>query len=237
MKKTMFILCILVAIVCCIPMSAQAKLVRSNKLIVIDAGHQGRGNSAREPIGPGARSKKAKVASGTYGRYSKTAESALNLKVAKKLATELKKRGYKVKMIRTSQKVNISNSKRALMANKWGASAFIRIHANGSTASRVHGACTMAPASNNPFMKKSNIKKSQKLSSCLLRSFCKATKANNQGVLKYNNMSGINWAKVPVSIIEMGYMTNRSEDLKMASASYQTKMVKGMANGLDAYFS
>lgn len=209
---------------------------RSKKLIVIDAGHQGRGNSSREPIGPGAKTKKAKVATGTYGKWSKMAESQLNLKVAKKLATELKKRGYKVKMIRTSQKVNISNAQRAKMANKWKADAFIRIHANGSTSSRIHGALTMAPANNNPYMKKSNVTKSKKLSRCIIKSFCKATKAKNQGVLGYNTMSGINWCKVPVTILEMGYMTNKSEDLKMASASYQKKMVTGVANGMDSYF-
>ena len=210
---------------------------KEGKLIVIDAGHQARGNSALEPMAPGSKTKKAKVASGTTGKWSKQPEYKLNLQVAKKLKTELVKRGYRVKMIRTKNSVNISNVKRAKLANKWGADAFIRIHANGSVNSGVKGALTMAPASNNKYLTKKNIKKSQRLSRNIINAFCKATKANNQGVYKTNSMTGINWCKVPVTIVEMGYMTNRSEDLKMATKKYQLKMVKGIANGIDQYFA
>lgn len=242
MMRKVFSLFVLAALVAgiCIPAGSQAETKKetetNGKLIVIDAGHQAKGNSSLEPIGPGAKQKKAKVASGTTGKWSKTPEYKLNLTVSKKLKTELEARGYTVKMIRTTHKVNISNAERAKKANKWKADAFIRVHANGSTNSSVSGALTMAPAKGNPYMSASNVKKSQKLSQNVIKAFCKATGANNQGVMKTNSMSGINWCKVPVTIVELGYMTNKNEDLKMATASYQKKMVQGIADGIDNYF-
>ena len=98
------------------PVSA-AKTKKTYK-IAIDAGHQGKGNSKTEPIGPGAKMRKPKVAYGTQGVKTKVPESKLTLQIALKLEKELKKRGYDVYMIRRKQNVNISNKQRAIRANK-----------------------------------------------------------------------------------------------------------------------
>lgn len=205
-------------------------------LVAIDAGHQGKGNPAKEPIGPGAKAKKAKVTSGATGQYTKIPEYKLNLKMAKKLEKELKSRGYKVKMIRTTHEVNISNSRRAKIANKAGADVFIRIHANSSASSRVSGALTISPTKKNPYCK-GIYADSSRLSKAVLKQFCKATGAKNRGVMYTDTMSGINWSKVPVTIVEMGFLSNKTEDKKMnKSKTYQKKMTKGMADGIDVYF-
>lgn len=205
------------------------------KVVAIDAGHQLRGNSSTEPNGPGSSTKKAKVSSGTSGCVTKIPEYKLNLQVAKKLKKELVERGYKVVMIRTKNNVNISNVQRAKIANGAGADAFVRIHANSSGSSSVSGALTIAPTAKNCYMSSKVRRKSQSLSKKVLDAFCRATGARNRGVMYTDTMTGINWCTVPVTIVEMGFMSNAAEDRKMATAAYQKKMVKGIADGLDAY--
>lgn len=203
--------------------------------IAIDAGHQARGNFAMEPVGPGSSTRKAKVAGGATGVASHVPEYKLTLAVSKKLQKELKARGYKVYMIRTKNNVNISNKKRAQLANKSGADIYIRIHADSSNSRAVTGASGLYPSKANRYVSKLSAK-SKKLSSCLLKSYCKKTKIRNRGLVARDDLTGTNWSKIPVSLIEMGFLSNPSEDRKMQKSNFQTKMAKGIAYGIDAYF-
>ncbi len=204
-------------------------------LIAIDAGHQGHANSEKEPDGPGSSVMKAKVAAGTSGAASGLAEYQLTLQVSLKLQKELESRGYKVLMIRTSHDVNISNAERAKIANDAGADAFLRIHANGSDDPSIHGCVTACQTSSNPY--NANLYSAcRTLSEDVLDCFCAATGAKKKYVWEVDNMSGINWCTVPVTIVELGFMTNPDEDLRMATEDYQYAMAKGIADGVDAFF-
>ena len=204
--------------------------------VAIDAGHQAHGNSEQEAIGPGSSSTKPKVASGTHGRASGLDEYELNLIVSLQLRDELEKRGYEVYMIRETHDVNISNRERAEAAAESGADILVRVHANGSDNRSLNGTLNYQPGTSNPYLSQDVIEDSRLLSRLMLDAFVKETGAKNLGLLTGDDMTGINWSKIPVTIVEMGFMSNEEEDLKMASAEYQEKMVQGMANGIDEYF-
>lgn len=206
----------------------------AGQMIVIDAGHQAKGNSEKEPIGPGAETMKAKVSSGTRGVSTGIPEYELTLIIAKKLEEELLGRGYEVIMVRTTHEVNISNSERAGVANDAGADAFIRIHANGSNDPKVHGAETICQTPDNPYNGELAAK-SKELSEKVLDCLVEETGCKRRKVWETDTMSGINWCQVPVTIVEMGYMSNASEDEKLAEETYQDKIVKGIADGIDLF--
>lgn len=205
-------------------------------LVVIDAGHQAVGNSSQEPVGPGATETKAKVSTGTTGRFTGIPEYVLTLEVSLMLEEELLARGYDVIMVRSTHDVDISNAERAQVANENNADAFIRIHANGSDDASVQGAFTICSTANNPYCSEV-YEASRLLSECVLDGFIATTGAKERSIWETDTMSGINWCTVPSTIIEMGYMTNQEEDEKMATEEYRQLMVEGMADGIDQYIS
>lgn len=203
--------------------------------VVLDPGHQAAADPAQEPNGPGASVQKQKVAAGTQGTYTGLAEYALNLQIALQLEQVLQQRGYRVYLTRRTHDVNISNAARASYAAQVGGEILVRIHANGSDNAAISGAMTICQTPDNPYQQQYS--SSRLLSDCILQAYCTATGLTSQGVWETDSMTGINWCEIPSTIVEMGYMTNESDDTQMADPAFQEKMVLGIADGIDRYFS
>lgn len=203
--------------------------------IAIDAGHQKKQMSTKEAIGPGSNKTKPMVSSGTEGVVTKRTEYQVNLEVSLKLKSILIARGYDVYMIRETNDVSLSNKKRALMANESGSDILLRIHCNSADSQSANGALTMSPTLSNPYCRQI-AKSSQKLSECVVSTLCRRTGAENRGVTKTDEMTGINWSKIPVTIVEMGFMSNPDEDQKLSDRHYQLMLAEGIADGVDRYY-
>lgn len=218
--------------------SETAAVAQSNgRKIAIDPGHQGYNvdMSGQEPLGPGSSEMKTKSSTGTAGKFTGVPEYELNLNISKQLRDELENRGYEVMLTREDNDTAISNRERALLAADFGADIYVRIHANGSEDTSVNGAFTMVPSADNPYVGSLH-DKSYALGEAVINAYSAACGIANKGVQLYDNMTGINWSSVPVIILEMGFMTNESDDTNMEKPDFQKLMVQGIANGIDNYF-
>lgn len=206
-------------------------------VVGIDPGHQGSwvDMSAQEPNGPGSSTMKTKCTVGTTGRFTGVPEYELNLDISLALRDELESRGYEVIMTREDHDTAISNMERAQKIAAEGGEIYVRIHANGSDDSSVSGALGMSPSPQNPYVAHL-YEDSYRLTECILNRYCESTGFGNLGIQYYDNMTGINWSSVPVTILEMGFMTNEGDDTAMQDSEIQIKMVQGIADGIDAYF-
>lgn len=205
--------------------------------IAIDPGHQSPSvdMSAMEPVAPGSSEQKMKATGGTQGRYTGVPEYRLNLDISLKLREALQEEGYDVVLTRENNETAISNAERATLANESGADVLIRIHANGSDDSSTNGALALVGSPDNPYV--GNLyDDSYRLADCVLEHYCEETQMKNLGIQNNDTMTGINWSKIPVIILEMGFMTNEQDDYHMQDAEYQASMVRGIVNGINAYY-
>lgn len=206
------------------------------KVIVIDPGKQAQSNAATEPIGPNSETLKDCVGEGVKGDVYDTEEAVINLIYAKLLKAELQKRGYTVALTREENDVNISNKERAEFANGADATVFIRINMNYSQNSELNGIMAVTMTSDSEF-NSDLYEESNKLARRILQGAIEDTGAENQGILESNEFTAINWSEIPVVDIRLGYLSNPDNETKLVSEEYQSKLVNGIADGIDYYFT
>lgn len=199
-------------------------------VVAIDAGHQATPDLALESDGPGSKSLKPKVSAGAIGVDSGQLEHAVSLAIALRTRDALTAAGVKVVMIRTKDDVDISNSERARIANKAGADLVVRIHQSTSTDISLSGATAYYPSGNDwvrPIESASRVA-ATKLENALVA----ATGMQSRGVVGRRDLAGFNYSKVPSVMLECGYLSNRDEDLRLATPAYRARVTTGIVTGV-----
>jgi N-acetylmuramoyl-L-alanine amidase len=200
-------------------------------VVVVDPGHDEFGNPTTEPIGPGSATRKIKDGGGTHGVVSGLTEAELNLRVALRLRRLLERAGVRVVMTRTTTDgASMGNIARARIANRARANLFLRIHADGSTDPAARGTHTLYPALRAGWT--DDIHAPSRLAAGLVQSeLVRSLGFPDRGLQERPDFTGFNWADVPAILVEMGFMTNPTEDRLLAMPSYEARAALGLCRG------
>jgi N-acetylmuramoyl-L-alanine amidase len=203
--------------------------------IVVDPGHDSQANPDTEPIGPGSKTRKIKDGGGTRGVVTRTPEHVITLQISKRLRKTLVKRGYCVTMTRDrATGRSMGNVARARIANRAGAALFVRIHADGSTNRSHHGTSMLYPATRKGWTD-DVLPESRTAAKLLQRELVARLHSRDNGIVARGDLTGFNWADVPVVLAEIGFMTNATEDRRLNDAKYQQRAALGLARGIERF--
>ena len=194
--------------------------------VCIDAGHGITKRSEKEPVSPNSETLKATNVNGAAG------EEEFNLAVALLVEEKLKSAGITTDMIRTTRECDKSNVERAEQANN--SDYCIRIHADGNNDTSVNGISVLIPEKSY-FDGVDFAEESKQMAECILAETIAVTGAKNNGLIVRGDLTGFNWSKVPVILIECGFLSNPEEKSKLQTPEYQKKIAEGIANGFLNY--
>ena len=161
---------------------------------------------------------------------SKTPEYIITMNVGLKLKSLLEANGINVVMTKDDINLAPGNIERAEVGNNNNADLAIRIHCDSADVLSARGASMLVPA---PVGYAENIAGiSRTYGEVILNNLVSTVGMYNRGVIERSDLTGFNWSKVPVVLIEMGFLSNPEEDNLLNSDSYQEKLAQGLCNGI-----
>ncbi|HEV2712707.1 MAG TPA: N-acetylmuramoyl-L-alanine amidase [Gaiellaceae bacterium] len=207
-----------------------AETLAAATLICLDPGHATLPaiGAEQEPIGPGSRITKIKDPGGAPG------EAAVVLAIATKTRFLLLRQGYRVAMTRTGATFRGGNIERARFCNRRRAALMLRIHADGSSDASQSGVSTLTPALRRGWTD-DVYADSRRAARIVQRALVSATGARDLGVVERSDLTGFNWANVPVVLAEAGFLSNRRERRLLHSSTYQWRVARGLATAVSRF--
>lgn len=210
--------------------NGDSKNVSHKKVVVIDPGHGKNGNKEKERISPDSNELKIKDPGGAQGVSTNVPEYKVTLQVAVKLKALLEQNNVKVVMTKTQESESPGNIDRAQVANDINADLEIRIHCDSAEDQSAKGASMLVPA---PVGYAKDISSaSREYGQIILDNMVASAGMYNRGVQERSDLTGFNWSKVPIVLVEMGFMSNPNEDNLLSTEEYQNKLAQGLCNGI-----
>lgn len=180
---------------------------------------------------------------GSVNRYGK--EKDFNLRLAKILMKDLERKGFRVRMTRSSD-VYPSLGQRVSFANRIPDAIFVSIHFNSFVNSTAKGIETYALSPRgsgthnsrgvrNNFLE-GNRRDSENiaLATAVHAAVMKKTQAEDRGI-KRDRFTVLAGLSMPAVLLEGGFLSNPDEAKKIASTSYLSIISQGIANGIVTY--
>ncbi|WBW97485.1 N-acetylmuramoyl-L-alanine amidase family protein [Oceanirhabdus sp. W0125-5] len=202
----------------------------SNNIILIDPGHGNRSNLEKEPNAPGSSVMKIKDGGGATGSFTKVPEYIIAMDVSMMLKEKLEELGYIVVMTKTTHEESPGNVERAEIGNNVGAALAIRMHADSAGTPNAYGASMLIPDLTEHTA--AIYDESKRCGKILIDAMVEEAGMYNRGLKPRKDITGFNWSKVPVVLVEMGFLSNENEDRLLNTKEYQEKIVIGLAKGI-----
>ena len=200
-------------------------------VVVVDPGHDRLANLRTEPIGPGSATRKIYDGGGTHGVVTGIREPDLTLAVSLRLRELLRRAGVGVVMTRTrTAGESMGNIARARIANRAHARLFLRVHADGAASSEARGTHTLTPALRRGWTD-DVYAASHRAAGVVQTELVRALGFPDRGIQERSDYTGFNWADVPVILVELGFMTNPTEDRALARPAVRERAAIGLCRG------
>lgn len=175
---------------------------------------------------------KLKDTSGSVGLISKKNEYEIAIDVTLKLKELLERDGYTVVLTKDNVETLLSSIERAEVGNKENANLMIRIHCDSFSNSSAKGASMLAPKQRG-YITKEISEKSIEYGKNIIEEYTKKTGLNNRGLQYRSDLTGFNWSKIPVVLLELGFISNPEEDKFLSSEENINTIAEGIKNGIE----
>lgn len=178
---------------------------------------------------------------GAEGKNSIT-EANINLKLSLKLKEKLEANNFNVILTRNSENgiydssaktiremKNSDLKNRVKIGNNSNADIFVSIHLNKIEQEKYWGWQV--------FFKKNNTE-SKRLAECLQKGINEVItdRDNKREALSISNKYLVDNVKIPIAIVECGFLSNEEECTLLQTNEYQNKLVDGIYKGIGKYF-